>query len=57
MATWKRKRADTETTLKMETKRDETQLTISTVNDVGRMFAWDSINIPLETLKEMVNAQ
>jgi len=58
MATWKRKKSDTETTLKIETCHDSTNVTISSTSlETGKRFAWDTINIPLETLKEMVNAQ
>jgi hypothetical protein len=58
MAIWKRKKTDTETTLKIETHLDSTNITIFSVSlETGQKFAWDQINIPLETLKEMVNAQ
>lgn len=57
MATWKSVKADMETTLKIETINETTRVTVASVNDAGTMFAWDSIAIPLKTLKEMVNAQ
>lgn len=58
MATWKRKKTDTETTLMLETRGDSTNVTIFSVSlETGKKFAWDTINIPLDTLKEMVNAQ
>lgn len=58
MATWKRRKASTETTLKIETREDSTNVTVSSVSiETGKLLAWDQINIPLETLKEMVEAQ
>ena len=58
MSTWSRKKTDTETTIKIETCHGSTNVTIFSVSsETGQKFAWDQINIPLETLKEMVNAQ
>jgi len=58
MARWTVKRNSVETTLKIETYGGLAEVTISSKKTYdGAFVAHDEIRIPLETLKEMVDAQ
>ena len=58
MTRWTAKRNSIETTLKIETFGGLSEVTVSSKKTYdGESTAHDKIRIPLETLKEMVNAQ
>ena len=58
MATWKQIARNVETTLMIETQGESTSVTMFSLSfETGKDSRGITINIPLETLKEMVNAQ